>query len=949
MSWKVYSRTNFSLWSRVISQNRLAWALLIAGTILYAISCQSDPADQISFNRDIRPILNEKCMRCHGGVRAMGGFSLLFEDTALGDTESGRPAIIPGNHKNSELYRRLISDDPEHRMPLDAAPLSDSEIDRIARWIDEGANWEKHWAYLPLDALIIPPSPAHQDWALNDIDRFTSDAMAENGLSPNPEAPRVDLMRRLYFDLTGLPPTPREAEAFLADQRPDAYEKLVDQLLASPHFGERWATMWLDLARYADTKGYEKDSNRNIWKYRDWVIRAFNEDMPFDQFTIEQLAGDLLENPDQDQLIATAFHRNSIANDEGGTDDETFRVASVIERVGTTYEVWQSTTMACVQCHSHPYDPFLHEEFYTSMAFFNNSEDRDIYSEQPKLYTYSPENAEKVKEIITWIKTRLKPEHQPLTSGFLHDQKDELLTGLGYRTVEAEEYTKSSPLIELIRPDQEMLWQIQDSSWIYFREVDLTDVERIGFRTASMLDFAGTISIHLGALDGPKIGEVKVTKSGEWPGWQGNRPTDAEDYAEFITPITPTEGKHRIYYKFGLGDTYIQHLFYLDKITYYERDPALQQYPADLRQKLDELAAVPAETTPIIRDLPPDRSRTTRVYERGNWLTPGDTVRSGIPHLFTEGMKDPPRDRLAFARWLVSPQAPLTSRVIVNRIWEQIFGRGLVASMEEFGSQGEKPSHPELLDWLAVRLLVDHGWSLKSLIRELVLSATYRQSSQTSAEKLEQDPDNIWLARGGRTRLSAEQIRDQILALSGLLDPKIGGPSIVLPELGISPREIPHWVLTQEEDRYRRTLYTFWKRTDPFPDMITFDSPDRALCSSQRIRTNTPLQALNLLNDEIYFAAAGTFARRLFREFETPPQQISQAYRQLLFKAPDASKLKLLEELYERSFTHYQENPDERDALVPESTYNETEKTKLAALCIVANALFNLDELIVKS
>lgn len=888
-------------------------------------------------------------MRCHGGVRAMGGFSLLFATTALGDTESGKPAIIPGDHRNSELYRRIISQDTTLRMPLDAAPLSEEEISLISRWIDEGAKWEKHWAYIPPDPNIQVPEAVLPDWPQNEIDHFVSRRMAEKELAPNPEADRVDLMRRLYLDLTGLPPTSEQAETFIANQRPDAYAQLVDELLASPHFGERWASMWLDLARYADTKGYEKDSNRSIWKYRDWVINAFNQDLSFDQFTVEQLAGDLLDNPSQDQLIATAFHRNSIANDEGGTDDEMFRVASVIERVGTTYEVWQSTTMACVQCHSHPYDPFLHEDFFTSMAFFNNSEDRDIYNEQPKLFTYSPENIEKVKAITEWIETRLKPEHQTATTPFLHDKKEQLLYTLGHRVVEAEEFTKSSPLIELIKPDQDMLWQIQDSSWIYFREVDLTGIERIGLRAASALEFAGTISIHLDDLNGPKIGEVKVTKTGDWPGWSYKRPTDPKVMAEFITPITPTEGRHRLYLRFGMGDTYIQHLFYLDQIVYYQAEPALDQYSVDFRAKLQELHTIPADMTPIIRELPPDRSRATRIYKRGNWLTPADTVQSGIPGIFAEQSDEAPRDRLAFSQWLTSPENPLTARVIVNRIWEQIFGRGLVPTMEEFGSQGELPSHPELLDWLAIRLQNDHAWSLKKLIRDIVLSATYRQSSITPPDKLEKDPDNRWLARSLRTRLTAEQIRDQILALSGLLDRKIGGPSIVIPELDIGVGDIPHWVMTHDGDTYRRTLYTFWKRTDPFPDMITFDSPDRALCSSQRIRTNTPLQALNLLNDEIYFAAAGKLARRIADQFETPKEQINQVYRQMLFRPISPEQLNLLLGLYEQSYAHFETAPEERDIMVPENQYRTEEKNRIAALAMVTNALFNLDELIVKS
>ncbi len=927
----------------------MRWIPWISFLIILTTSCRYGSQDPVSFNQDIRPILNEKCMRCHGGVKASGGFNLLFEATALGQTESGRPAIVPGHHQRSELFRRITSEDPEVRMPLEGDPLSDQEIGLIRRWIDEGARWEKHWAYIPPDPSIAVPEPEHPGWPANDIDAFISRAMAVRGLQPNPEATRVDLMRRVFFDLTGLPPTLEDAEGFLADNAPEAYEHLVDQLLASPHYGERWAAMWLDLARYADTKGYEKDSNRSIWKYRDWVIRAFNEDMPFDQFTIEQLAGDLLEDPTEAQLIATAFHRNSIANDEGGTDDETFRVASVIERVGTTYEAWQSTTMACAQCHSHPYDPFRQEEFYASMAFFNNAEDRDIYNEQPKLYTYAPGDAKEVEAILNWIEQELEPGQRHEVSGSLYEQRTQLLDSLGYRVVEAEEYTKSSPLIELIWPDLDMVWQVQDSSWIYFRDVDLSKVERIGFRAATALSFAGTISIHLDDPEGPMIGETRITKTGDWDGWAWSKPKEAHLFKEFVVPIKPTAGKRDVYFKFGLGDTFIQHLFYLDKIRYYERSPVMNEHPADFRQMLKKLAAVPTQTTPIIQELPPDQSRNTRLFERGNWLTPGDTVKPAIPRIFADYTNKEPRHRLAFAKWLASPDNPLTARVIVNRIWERLFGNGLVTSMEEFGTQGEKPTHPELLDWLAVRLMTEHQWRLKPLIREIVLSATYRQDSRISDDKLEADPANQWLARGPRKRLPAEQIRDQILALSGLLDTTIGGPSVILPELGIGPDNTPSWALASEKGRYRRSLYTFWKRTDPFPDMITFDSPDRSVCSSQRIQTNTPLQALNLLNDEIYFEAASALAGRVFNPNETPRQQIREAYKHLMFRFPNAEQVRLLEQLYQEALGHYQTHPGERNKVVPESMYDQNEKSRLAALCMVANALFNLDELIVKS
>ena len=902
--------------------------------------------EHVSFNRDIRPIFNGKCLRCHGGVRANGGFSLLFEEEALGIAESGRRAIVPGDHRKSELYRRIIHSDPAMRMPLGMEPLSEAEIDLIARWIDQGAEWELHWAYRKPEKEIRPPEGGGSAWIRNDIDRFIYTRFAAKGLSPAPEADKATLFRRLSLDLTGLPPAPEEARRFLDDNAPDAYEKLVDRLLASPHFGEHWAAFWLDLARYADTKGYEKDSNRSIWKYRDWVIQAFTSDMPFARFTVEQLAGDLLPDPSESQLIATAFHRNAISNDEGGTDDEEFRVASVIERVGTTYEVWQSTTMACAQCHSHPYDPFRQKTFYQSMAFFNNTADRDIYNEQPKLYTYSEEEEEKVAGIIDWITSELKPDQAPPRGSLLYERRSQLLNDLGYRVVEAEEYSGSSPLIELIWPDLDMVWQVQDSSWIRFEQVDLTGVDRIGFRAASMLDRAGSISIHLDSPLGRKIGEVDVTKTGEWDGWQWSKPVDPSLFKTFVTALTPVEGRRDLYFRFWFGDTYIQHLFYLDKIIYFDKAPAMAAYSRDFQRRLEELAAVPATMTPIMRDLPSDRARSTHLLERGSWLSPGEVVDPAIPLVFGQLPADAPVDRLGFARWLVGPDNPLTARVAVNRFWARLFGRGLVATMEEFGSQGAAPTHPELLDWLAVRFAGRHRWSIKSLLREWVSSATYRQASTAGPDKLEKDPDNRLLSRGPRERLSAEQIRDQILAVRGLLDSTIGGPSVIIPGLDIAESNIPSWTLRTDAAPYRRSLYTFWKRTDPFPSMITFDSPDRSTCTSRRITTNTPLQALILLNNQTYFEAAEALAARMAAAGGGISGQLRHGYFLVMNREAGPGRLDLLRELYADAVDHYQAQP----AGTTQWKGNDrvTPGPHLAALTLVANALLNMDEFVVK-
>ncbi|NND07090.1 MAG: DUF1553 domain-containing protein [Saprospiraceae bacterium] len=908
--------------------------LMVSMLLLLLCACQQSNNRAVSFNKDIRPILNEKCLRCHGGVKANGGFSLLFEEDAFAPTESGKPAIVRGSHRQSELYQRLVYTDPELRMPFESEPLDTDEIELIARWIDAGAIWEKHWAYVAPSKDIDPP-PVVVEWMDQDIDRFVAAQFSAHGLSANAPAEKAVILRRLCLDLIGLPPSMEEAQTFLEDHSEHGYEDLVDRLLANPHFGEKWAAMWLDLARYADTKGYEKDSNRSIWKYRDWVINAFNDDLPYDSFTILQLAGDLLPTPTTEQLIATAFHRNAMSNDEGGTDDEEFRVASIIERVSTTYEVWQATTMACVQCHSHPYDPFRQEEYYQSMAFFNNTADKDIYNEHPKLYTYPTAHVQNVKETVAWIEEKVPHLPAPSENGSLFDRTQDLLHALDYRIIEAEDFAHNSPLIELIWPDLDMLWQVQDSSWVKYESVDLTDVVEFGFKAATSLGFAGSISIHLDSLEGEKIGQTKIFRTGEWDGWQGSRPPHDHLFKEFIATITPVTGFHDVYLRFGVGDTYIQHLFYLDKIILHEQTPRYKSLSRALQNELKALYHAPAHTTPILQELPPGKSRKTHFFNRGSWLMPEHEVATKVPGIFAIGDEEP-QDRLSFARWLVSEHNPLTARVMVNRLWEQLFGQGLVESMEEFGSQGAVPSHPALLDWMAVRFSDYHQWHIKAMIKEMVMSATYRQSSAAPEEKIALDPNNQWLARGPRIRLSSEQIRDQILTLSGLLNPGIGGPSVIMPQLNVGESKIPYYAITGDSALYRRTLYTYWKRTDPFPSVMTFDSPDRTVCSSRRIRTNTPLQALNLLNNETYFKASESLATQMLNAKKNLADQIDWCYRRFFHQKMPAEDLQVLTTLFRESQQHYiREN-------------GHSVKNQQLAMTLVANALFNLDKFIVK-
>ncbi|PHN07753.1 DUF1553 domain-containing protein [Flavilitoribacter nigricans] len=900
--------------------------------------CRSTSAT-ISYNQHIRPIFNAKCLACHGGVRKSGGFSLLFEEEAFAATESGKAAIVPGQHGKSELFRRLTHQDPELRMPLDGQHLTEEEIDLIARWIDEGAKWEEHWAYIPPQPIAIPQSGA--DWKKNDIDPFVFRKLQALELEPAPEADRSALLRRVSLDLTGLPPTPEAVDAFLTDDSPDAYEKLVDSLLASPHFGEHWAAMWLDLARYADSKGYEKDPYRNIWRYRDWVIGAFNRDLPFDEFTIEQLAGDMLPDPDRDQLIATAFHRNTMTNTEGGTDDEEFRVAAVIDRLNTTYEVWQATTMSCVQCHSHPYDPIRHEAFYESYDYFNQSQDGDLDNEMPRLATFPRVEAERVREIIGFIQD-LGPSQTIDTSADLETQIRQALFPELLPT-QADDFENVSFNNNGVV-----------SNWIYnlksiagkrfrfmFEQVDLDQLEQIRFRYQSQGNDAW-IELRIDEPEGRLLAKQQFTANanvnGEWGG-------------DLLVPVEAGSGKHDLYFeiinttnKAPDGMVRISEI----ELQYAEAavaDPQLQAY----RKELREIQTQRVDYTPVMKPKVTAMERQTKLFDRGNWMVQTTPLEGGVPRVMLQG-EEMPANRLAFARWLVSEDNPLTARVIVNRFWARIFGRGLIETLEDFGTQSDPPTHPELLDHLALRFMQEHGWSVKSLLREIVTSATYRQSSKANAQKLELDPDNRWLSRGPRFRLTAEQIRDQALAVSGLLNDSIGGRSVMPPQ----PEGVwqivysgEQWRTSSDSMRHRRGLYTYWKRTTPYPSMIAFDSPSREFCVSRRIRTNTPLQALVTLNDPAFLEAAQALAQRM-REAggQDLEAAIRAGYKRALGQEADAETVAILRDLHLRAQSEMDGPTARARTIAFTEDPNEIELTD--PMAVVANAILNLDGFLTK-
>lgn len=897
--------------------------------LLVFLGCQPS-SEPISYNKDIRPIINAKCISCHGGVKQSGGFSMLFEEEAMAMTKSGKPAIIPGNSRKSELVKRLRHVDEELRMPLDRDALSEHEIQLISDWIDQGAHWEDHWAYIPPDTSIVLPKSKFPNIAQNEIDSFVFNKLADIGLEPSPVAAENILLRRLYLDLIGLPPLKADYKRFLNDSSDSAYENVIDSLLSSPAFGEKWASMWLDLARYADSKGYEKDLPREIWKYRDYVIQALNQDIGFDQFTIEQLAGDLLNQPSESQLIATAFLRNSISNDEGGTNNEEFRVASVLERVGTTFQVWQGTTMECVQCHSHPYDPIKHEEFYQAMAIFNNTADSDLYNEQPKLVSYEKMSENEVGELLEWLEDQFD---QKTDEDLLLGQRTQaLMDSIDYLFVEAEEFQASSAFIELVMHDQRSVWQVQDSSWIMFEDVDLTDIESISMNYASL--YGAVVDLRIDEALGPKIGEVKLRVTEER--FPDNKP---EHWTVLQAEIQPTSGRHDLYFYFRKDQEYAQDLLRLDWVFFNKKEAQYLRLDNVEQQKLNKLLDIPKVETPILQELSGEKKRQTHVFARGDWRNQEEVVESGIPASFGK-IQASDVDRLSFARWLTHDENPLTARVFINRIWEQIFGFGIVETLEDFGSQGSKPSHPALLDYLAVEFKGKHQWKLKPLLKQILMSATYQQQSNVDSIRLERDPYNKFLSRGSRTRLSAEVIRDQALALSGLLSNKMYGPSV----MPYQPESIvafggQFWNESSGEDLYRRAVYTYWKRTNSYPSMVAFDSPTREICVSRRIRTNTPLQALVLLNDPVYVEASKALAEKIYMEYPDNLEKGIRAYLNLVTVTPSIAKEEELLSFYRESLAYYQSELMSKEPLKNQIT---------AALAMVTNVILNLDEFVTR-
>ena len=1151
----------------------------------------STKAEDPSFSRDVRPILSDMCFTCHGpDDKGRKGDLLLSElDGALKGGESGDPAIVPGKPFSSEMIKRLLTDDPDEHMPPPSTKkkLTPEQIGVLEKWIASGAKYEKHWAF---QAPVAPPVPKSE--ATNPIDVFVRSTLADSGLKPSPEADKAALHRRVSFDLVGLPPTPEELATYLADTTPDAYEKAVDRLLASPQYGERWARKWLDLARYADTNGYEKDNPRTIWPYRDWVIKALNNDMPFDQFSIEQIAGDLLPQATTDQRIATGFHRNTMLNEEGGIDPLEYRYLAMVDRVGTTGATWLGLTLQCCQCHTHKYDPIPHREYFSMMAFLDNADEPVLelpnpdqereaaarlvkadelvaslplkwsvkdpliaWSSPTPAVTTEPTEATRILEDNSVLFTAPGTETSVATLQFaglkgkftqlrIEALTDDSLPGKGpgraphgnfvlseleirvagqpvklmQPTANAEQ--PSYPVAAAIDGKNDSGWAVQvegqdihankSATFTFETPVDLngdttvvikqqygtqhtigrmkisfgeavrskgdseslrkdslakafstwldqqkshtakwqvvtpvkatSNLPLLTIQADSTVFVSGDITkadtyqldlgkppeavtaIRLEALPDPRlpghgpgmtysvgakgdflIGEFQLTADGQpvkfanasqsnanaslaidgnpQTGWicEGGQGRGHEAVFQLEKPLTASRlqltmifdryyasslGKFRISLTTQSGEVVASQVSsevqpFIHKPDRTEAETALLRNEFLLnapelvasRKEIDGLRRPQSFLTSLVlQERPPENPRRTFIHNRGEWTQPTEPVEPAVLSILNPLPAGAPKNRLSFARWLVSRDNPLTARVVVNRAWATFFGRGIVKTQEDFGFQSSPPSHPQLLDWLAIRFM-DDGWSFKKLHRLIVTSQTYKQSSASTSAGEEKDPENILLWRGPRLRLDAEEVRDSALRSAGILSNKMLGPSVYPPQPASVTTEGAFgalaWNTSTGEDRYRRSLYTFAKRTAPFAFANTFDAPTGEACIVRRDKSNTPLQALTLLNDVTIIEAAQTLGKYLVETPGTPEQRASEAFVRCFSRPPVADELAAILNFYQKQQQRFTAAPESAKALAGNGPAEST--IPRAAWTAVARALMNMDEFVTKS
>jgi len=985
----------------------------------------------VDFERDVRPIFAGSCVRCHGPKKRQGGLALDARARAFAGGDGG-PVIVPGKSAESRLFRYVAGLDEDNVMPPDGDALPPAQVETLRAWIDQGARWPEsgakpaatpaadHWSFRKPSR---PPTPAVNDasWPRNPIDAFVLARLEKEGLKPSPEADRATLVRRVSLDLTGLPPTVGEVDAFLADAAPDAYERLVERLLASPHFGERWARFWLDRARYADTNGYEKDRERSAWPYRDWVIRALNADTPFDRFTVEQIAGDLLPGASPAQKVATGFHRNTMTNEEGGVDVEEFRFAALVDRVATTGTVWLGLTVQCAQCHTHKYDPITQREYYRLMAFLNNADEPELDVPDPSIAARRATAEAEIKSL------------EMSRAGTLPDLDAK----------QAEWESKQRPVRwSVVRPTRaaskkHATMTVQpDGSVLVTGDKPNNDVYEVELSPAQ----AGVTALRLEVLPDPSLpdggpGRAPLFSVGDFllteltvdagepasKNLQRLKLADAtQDYCEPGRPATlaidgVTDTGWSI--KGGVGQAHAavftvagaagptphagarllvtMHQEYIHQMTIgrfrlsVSADPKpvkASGLPAEVEAALlvprgertasqaaavrDHFLSVAPElsernrkigeirkampkypTAMVMRERAADHARVTKVHKRGEFLKEADPVGPGVPAVLHPLPPGSPANRLTLARWLVSEDNPLVGRVVMNQVWQAYFGRGLVSTSEDFGVQGARPTHPDLLDELAVEFPA-RGWSLKAMHRLIVTSATYRQSARATPELTARDPRNELLARGPRFRVDAETVRDIALAASGLLSRQVGGPSVFPPQPdGVTSLAYggAGWPVSTGADRYRRGLYTYLKRTAPYAAFVVMDAPTSDTACVRRERSNTPLQALTLLNDAVFVEAAQALARRVVAEVDGPTEaRVSHAFRLCLARPPRPDELRRLSAFYDRQRARFRAGELDAAKATGATPKGDEDLSDLAAWTAVARALLNLDETVTK-
>lgn len=1012
-------------------------------------------AEEVSFQRQVRGILSDKCFQCHGPDAAdrQAGLRLDEEASAKSELDSGETAIVPGNIDASVLIERILTQDPDTRMPPEHSgkSLTETEIQILKQWISEGATWGQHWSFVPINRSQLPKT-GDQTNIVNDIDRFIRARLPEQDLRHSSEADRVSLIRRVTFDLTGLPPTVAEVDAFLADGSPDAYKKIVERLLASPHYGEHMARFWLDIARYGDTHGLHLDNYREMWPYRDWVINAFNNNKPFNDFTVEQLAGDLLDHPTDEQLIATGFNRCHVTTSEGGSIAEEVHVRNVVDRVVTTGTAFMGLTMDCTRCHDHKFDPLTMKDFYSFYAYFNSIDgpplDGNKKDPAPMMRVMTDQQKQEVailkqkqrdakadlKKFLASV-TYLEPQNpaprilpEPVEFVWVEDAIPEgakpsgdspwefqespapVFSGTKSHTRTANELSQhlftaaTKPLtvanqdtffcyvfLDPKNPPKEIMLQWNDGNWNHraYWGGDKIDwgkndspsrrnygplpktgewvrlevpADDVGFKKGSKVN-GWAFTQFGGTVHWDKAGIVSKSKQSplydSFVSWENDqKETKAATLPENLKPLVGNTDRSQA------DTTQLQAYFF---------EHAWTETNAEVKKIKSREAAAKQREQQIVSSVP-----TTLVFKeskepkpayllnRGEYDQKGEQVGRAIPAVLPAMPENTPQNRLGVARWLVSDSHPLTARVTVNRIWQQFFGNGLVKTSEDFGSQGEQPSHPLLLDWLASEFMqpklsgAQHNWDVNHLVRLIVMSSTYRQTAQVLPTAYQIDPENRYLSRGPRFRLDAEMLRDQALAVSGLLIDDVGGPSVKPPQpdglwfaVGFTGSDTARFKKDNGKQKvHRRTLYTFLKRTAPAPQMSTFDAPSRESCVVRRERTNSPMQALLMMNDPQYVECARGLAERAIRQAGTTELQKAKfILRRCVLRSPQQTEVENLVADYRYYLAEYQANPEAAASLIAigeEASDTAIPATELAAWTVVANLVLNLDEVINK-